>query len=98
MYIETLNETTPPVEETEDLALKEAIEHLQKGTAARKAPSKVVAEKAGPLDDTDWWQGPLDQVIGRQSRDITQKFYPQTFEEVMKATSDVDQNLKEALK
>lgn len=97
MYTETLNTDQSPVGVEESDGLQEAIQHL-KDAASRKPQPKVVSSTPGPLDDTDWWQGPLDQVIGRQPRDITQKLYPKTIEETMKATSNIDQSLKEALR
>lgn len=48
----------------------------------------VIPEAPRPLDDTDWWQGPLNKVIGRPKADITKKFYPESIEETMTITSE----------
>lgn len=85
-------------QEEEGLAqLREAVEHLQ-GASRRikEQPTEVVPE--GALEETDWWQGPLDKAIGRAPREATQKFYPQTIEDAMKVTSNVDVSLKELVR
>lgn len=90
----------------EELAKEEALvspskylaEEFERAARSYQNPSPKPTEKQMPLDDTDWWQGPLNKAIGRKTPEVVQKFYPKTIEETMKVASNVDQVLKETLR